>query len=148
MVSDWAFVIICALVFVFGIYIGFLLGQWAAGACVTTRDYWKYNIVGIVVCVVAVTVFGTVVPIAYPLAVGLMGGYIAGLKMGFSESVGPWKIHDRVFNVNKDQRKVAEDGTGEERRRRRKEGKKAPDLISVDSSVTKGSKASSKKDAR
>lgn len=155
MVSGWAFLILSALVLVFGVYIGFLLGQWASSVCVTTRDYWKFNIAGILVILIACLLLAVVLAVAYALGIGLMAGYILGLKMGFGESVGPWKLHDRIFNVNKAQRKTAEEGTGEARRRRRRTGAAAPDLISVGARDSRtaapsdhGSKPSSKKDAR
>lgn len=65
-------------------------------------------------------------------AMGALAGGIAGLKMGFGESTGPWKWLDSFMNVNRHQRKVAEKGTGEAYRRRRKTGEAGPDLISVD----------------
>ena len=65
-------------------------------------------------------------------AMGALAGGIARLKMGFGESTGPWKWLDSFMNVNRHQRKVAEKGTGEAYRRRRKTGEAGPDLISVD----------------
>lgn len=67
----------------------------------------------------------------------MLAGTIVGLKLAFGESVGPWKVIDRLLNVNRSHRKAAENGTGEARRARRKTGEKAPDLISVDSTKKK-----------
>ena len=61
-----------------------------------------------------------------------VAGAIAGLKMGFGESVGPWKWLDNFMDVNRRHRKVAEKGNGEAYRRRRKTGEAGPNLISVD----------------
>lgn len=71
-------------------------------------------------------------PLVQVGAMGVLAGGIAGLKMGFGESTGPWKWFDSFMNVNRHQRKVAEKGTGEAYRRRRKTGEAGPDLISVD----------------
>lgn len=71
-------------------------------------------------------------PLVQVGAMGVLAGGIAGLKMGFGESTGPWKWLDSFMNVNRHQRKVAEKGTGEAYRRRRKTGEAGPDLISVD----------------
>ena len=66
------------------------------------------------------------------LVLGLMAGTIAGLKMGFGESVGPWKARDRFFRVNKDQLRRAENGErAEAARRARRDGGPEPELISV-----------------
>ena len=54
--------------------------------------------------------------------------------MSFGESVGPWRKHDEVLNINKKQREVADAGTGEDMRRARRaarEGKGEAQLISV-----------------
>lgn len=71
-------------------------------------------------------------PLVQVGAMGVLAGGIAGLKMGFGESTGPWRWLDSFMNVNRHQRKVAEKGTGEAYRRRRKTGEAGPDLISVD----------------
>lgn len=71
-------------------------------------------------------------PLVQVGAMGVLAGGIAGLKMGFGESTGPWKWLDSFMNVNRHQRKVTEKGTGEAYRRRRKTGEAGPDLISVD----------------
>lgn len=71
-------------------------------------------------------------PLVQVGAMGVLAGGIAGLKMGFGESTGPWRWLDSFMNVNRHQRKVAEKGTGEACRRRRKTGEAGPDLISVD----------------
>lgn len=126
------FAILFAILLVFAVYIGFLAGQ---GICnrfvITTRDYWLANLGGVVVSVVA-TALVSMLPMLYAVTFGGLAGYIAGLKMSFGESAGPWKWLDNFMNVNRGHRKVAESGTGEARRRRRKSGEAGPDLIAVD----------------
>ena len=82
------------------------------------------------VCVV-VSLLVAALPMLYAIDLGLLVGCIAGLKMGFGESTGPWKVLDRFFNVNRAHREAARTGAGEARRRRRRNHEKAPDLISV-----------------
>ena len=62
-----------------------------------------------------------------------MAGALAGAKIGFGESVGPWKFADKYFNVNKDQtnRTEAEKARRRAVRKARKEGKPEPELMSV-----------------
>ena len=67
--------------------------------------------------------------------------------MGFGESSGPWKWLDNFMDVNKRHRKVAEKGTGEAYRRRRKTGEAAPDLISIDEKGSAGSPSRQSRDA-
>lgn len=71
-------------------------------------------------------------PLVQVGAMDVLACGIAGLKMGFGESTGPWRWLDSFMNVNRHQRKVAEKGTGEAYRRRRKTGEVGHDLISVD----------------
>lgn len=146
-----AFLILFAILFLFSIYIGFLCGQ---GVCerqvVTARDYWVWNIGGIAVAVV-LSVLLAGLPLLYAALFGLLAGYIAGMRMSFDESVGPWKLLDRFLNRG---RSGATSAQKAEARRRRKAGERAPDLISVEdqSRASKGtstaSRRSSKKDSR
>lgn len=126
-----AFLICALLLFAFSVYIGFLIGNNVGMRAVTRSDYWKMNGIAIVVAVLLSFVLAAV-PLFYAVDVGLLAGAIVGLKMAFGESVGPWAVHDKMFNVNKSHRETAEKGTGEQRRRRRVTGEDAPDLISVE----------------
>lgn len=130
MPAGWSFAIIYVMVFGFAIYIGFLLGDGWGKRIVTAKAYWLCNL-GMLVC--SVLLVGLVpLPLVQVGTMGVLAGGIAGLKMGFGESTGPWKWLDSFMNVNRHQRKVAEKGTGEAYRRRRKTGEAGPDLISVD----------------
>lgn len=141
---DFAFALVFILLFLFSVYIGFLLGTAAGEHAVTTADYWKMNAAAIIIAVLASFVLAGL-PLFFSVIVGLLGGAIFGMKMAFGESSGPWKWHDRAFNVNKGHREAAEQGKGEARRKRRRTGEKAPDLISVDN---KANGAKDKRDAR
>ena len=151
-----AFIILFAILFLFSVYIGFLIGQTVCEQrVVTARGYWAWNIGGIVLAVV-LSVFLATLPLLYAALFGVLAGYIAGMRMSFGEAVGPWKALDR-FLKREGRQKVAGDSTGDARRRRRKSGEAAPDLISVkddsDTPVSKrapkrSTKSSSKKDMR
>ena len=130
MPAGWSFAIIYVMVFGFAIYIGFLLGDGWGKRIVTAKAYWLCNL-GMLVCSVLLVSL-VPLPLVQVGAMGVLAGGIAGLKMGFGESTGPWKWLDSFMNVNRHQRKVAEKGTGEAYRRRRKTGEAGPDLISVD----------------
>ncbi len=125
-------IIVTMLFGVLGIVIGWKVGTvWGASAT-TNRQYWLRNLaavlIGIVLsCVVTMSGFVTLAG----LAIGLIGGTVAGLKMGFGKSVGAWEKHDRFFRVNKDQvaasesaKRARETGMTEEEQAKR-------DLVSV-----------------
>lgn len=125
-----AFFICFLLLLLFSVYIGFLVGSWAGKRVVTSRDYWLYNLAFIAGAVFAVA-FIAWPAMLYAVPLGFLPGCLTGLKMGFGESSGPWKLTDRFFNVNKAHRDASERGGGEARRRRARSGDAAPDLVSV-----------------
>ena len=108
MPADWAFAIVNVLVFGFAVYIGFLLGDGWGKRIVTAKAYWLCNLGMLVGVVLLVTLVA--VPLIQVCAMGVLAGAIAGLKMGFGESVGPWKWLDNFMDVNRRYRKVAEKG--------------------------------------
>ncbi len=125
---------IFALMFLlFGTVTGVGLGERLVKRCVTKREYVVANVVtllvGAVACAIAML---TPFPVLVVLVIGLIGGTVAGMKMGFGESVGPWKAHDRYFRVNKDQLRRSENGERAEAvRRARRDGTPEPELMSV-----------------
>lgn len=127
--GDAAFLICFILLFVFSVYLGFTIGNHWGERALSTAAYWLYNAVAVVACIV-LTALLTLFPLLYATPLGLLMGAIAGLKMGFGESVGPWKVLDRFFDRNRSQR-GAGGAAARTARRRRKTGEKAPDLISV-----------------
>ena len=142
--GNWAFILLALVLFIFAIYIGFLCGQWACEKrVVTKRDYWIANFAGAAAVVLLTWVF-TLLPLIQFAPVGWLGGFIAGLKMSFGESVGFWRKHDEVLNVNAKHRATAKDGTGEERRRARREGASERQLISVENKDANGQGKASK----
>jgi len=125
-----AFIVLSIILFIFTVYIGFQVAHATGKLAVTTADYWKMNAAAIVVAVIVSAVIAPW-PLLYSAVIGLLAGYIVGLKMVFGESTGPWKAHDAAFNVNRSHRETAKRGGGEERRARRRAGVSAPDMISV-----------------
>lgn len=128
---DVAFLICSILLFGFGIVIGSAVGEAAGARAETAAAYWKMNAVAVAVAVIAVAVLSAL-PLLYSLVIGLLAGAIVGMKMSFGESVGPWRVHDRIFNVNRSHREAAARGTGAARRRARRTGGIPADLISVE----------------
>ncbi len=108
-----------------------MCGQWACEKrVITKRDYWIANFAGAAAVVLLTWVF-SLFPLVQFAPIGWLGGFIAGLKMSFGESVGPWRKHDEVFNVNQAHRAAADEGDAEERRRARRNGAADRQLISV-----------------
>ncbi len=145
----FAFYICGLLLLLFGVYIGFAIGSSLGERAETNAEYWKMNAAAIVVAVLLSFILSGL-PLLYGAIIGLLAGCIAGLKMSFGESTGPWAVLDRFFNINKGHRESTEKGTGAARRRRKRTGEKEPDLISVsgDRSSGRGADANHKKDAR
>ena len=129
--GDFAFLICFILLFVFSVYLGFTVGNYWGERALSAGAYWLYNAIAVVACVVLTAVL-TLFPLLYATPLGLLMGAVVGLKMGFGESVGPWKAHDRYFRVNKDQLRRSENGErAEAARRARRDGTPEPELMSV-----------------
>ncbi|WP_195839228.1 hypothetical protein [Parafannyhessea umbonata] len=128
----FALAIVAIMLMLLGIVIGARIGSELARGCVTKREYWMANLKIVLVGVLASAVIGfTRLILLAGIPIGAMAGAIATLKMDFGESVGPWKFHDRVLGVNKDQLRRAESGNAEAVRRARRDGTPMPEVISV-----------------
>lgn len=80
-----------------GIGAGLALGEVVRGR---PRRYWVLNVAAVAACMAA-DFAGLVLgwsPLAYG-ALGAMGGALTGLKYGYSESVGVWRVVDRLTGV-------------------------------------------------
>ena len=133
MTGDVAGLIFALVFLLFGTVTGVGVGERLVVRCVTKREYVIANVivllVGAFACAIAML---TPFPVLVVLVIGLIGGTVAGLKLGFGESVGPWKAHDRYFRVNKDQLRRSETGEcAEAVRRARRDGTPEPELMSV-----------------
>ena len=104
-----------------GIVIGFRLGQEWAGRATSKKQYWTFNVIAYVVCIVIsafIAALGLVVLVF--AVIGILGGVIAGLKFGYG-SEGPWKKVDKVMGVKN--RHLEREGMAE--------GEEEPELMSV-----------------
>ena len=124
---DMGFVgaILALFLLLFGIYAGVGAGDILAKRCVTRGDYFRWNLAVLGIGVVATAlVCLTGLFMLIVLVFGVMAGTVAGLKMGFGESVGPWKKVDKAFRVNKEHVRRSEDPeAAEAARRARAEGR-------------------------
>lgn len=128
---DVAFLVCSVLLFGFGICIGFAIGEAAGERADTAAAYWKMNAAAVVIAALLIGVLAAL-PLLYALVLGLLAGAIVGMKMAFGESTGPWRVHDRVFNVNRSHREAAASGSGARRRAARRAKAAPADLMSVD----------------
>ncbi|MBS5450267.1 MAG: hypothetical protein KHY83_09580 [Coriobacteriia bacterium] len=106
---DFGTAVISLLFMVLGIVIGNKVGETLATRLGSNRQFWAYNIAAIAVGIV-VSAFVSALGLLWVagLVIGLIGGSIFGLKMGYGKSVGVWAKHDRHFRVNADQVKAGE----------------------------------------
>ena len=130
---NFTFLILSLMLLVFGIVIGHKIGDELGNRIITSKQYWTANVVVLVVCVVLFAFFSVLeLLLVEPFLVGVLAGCIVGLKMSFGESVGVWKTHDRIFNVNQQHQETAKNAaSAQARRERRASGEDAPDVISV-----------------
>ena len=132
--GSFAVAIFVIMLFAFGLVIGEHVGEEMGKKCVEKRDFHIANLKIILVGVaVSAVVWAVQLLTLAGLVLGLMAGALAGAKIGFGESVGPWKFADKYFNVNKDQtnrtrpRRPADAAV----RKARKQGEPEPELMSV-----------------
>lgn len=99
--SDAAFAlaVVGLLLALFGIIVGFHIGDEYGQKAPDKKTYWKYNGIAYAIGIGASLLVWLTgwVTLAF-FTIGALGGAIAGLKMGYGASVGPWKAHDRFFN--------------------------------------------------
>lgn len=140
-------VIIVTMLFgVLGIVIGWKVGSVWGSLAETDRQYWMRNLAVVLVGIaLSAVVAATGLTTLMGLTVGLIGGSIAGLKMGFGKSVGVWQKHDRYFRVNKEHMKASDaaqrarsEGMTERQRAERDLMSVAPDAGSDDGCDARG----------
>ena len=132
--GSFAVAIFVIMLFAFGLVIGEHVGEEMGKKCVEKRDFHIANLKIILVGVaVSAVVWAAQLLTLAGLVLGLMAGALAGAKIGFGESVGPWKFADKYFNVNKDQANHTEAEKARRRavRKARKQGEPEPELMSV-----------------
>ena len=104
MAADDGFAITVAslLIAVFGVVLGFEAGNRVGETIPDSKTFWKDNAIAYVLGIVVsafiwaagwvVLSFGTI---------GALGGAIAGLRMGYGQSTGPWASLDRFLQRRK-----------------------------------------------
>ena len=132
MSDGFAITVVSLLFAVFGIVVGFHLGDEAGARCENTARYATANVVAILVgSLLFMVVWATGYVVLGMFAFGAVAGAVAGLKFGYGESVGPWKFVDRLMTPAARQR------DRERARARRAAAKRArtsaaePELMSV-----------------
>ena len=131
--AGFAVAVLALVLFMCGIVFGVGLGDRLAVRCVTKGEYARANVLTLLAGALATAlVLMTTLTVLVCLVIGAMAGTVAGLKLGFGESVGPWKFVDRTFHANKDQLRRSKDSKRAEAvRRARRDGTPEPELISV-----------------
>ncbi len=90
-----------------GIWGGYKLGEHVRG---NPREYWTWNAVAFVVCVL-LDMVGLALGWHWLAvsALGLLAGLITGMKYGYSESIGIWKMFDTWTGGDADLRPPVDD---------------------------------------
>ena len=98
MSDGFAITVVSLLFAVFGIVVGFHLGDEAGARCENTARYATANVVAILAgSLLFMVVWATGYVVLGMFAFGAVAGAVAGLKFGYGESVGPWKFVDRLM---------------------------------------------------
>lgn len=132
--GSFAVAIFVIMLFAFGLVIGEHVGEEMGKKCVEKRDFHIANLKIILVGVaVSAMVWAVQLLTLAGLVFGLMAGALAGARIGFGESAGPWKFTDKYFNVNKGRSgsSDADRARGRAARKARKQGEPEPELMSV-----------------
>lgn len=100
--DGFAITVASLLIAVFGVVLGFEVGNRVGEAIPDSKTFWKDNAIAYVLGIVVsafiwaagwvVLSFGTI---------GALGGAIAGLRMGYGQSIGPWASLDRFLQRRK-----------------------------------------------
>lgn len=121
----FALLVVCLVLAAFGMVVGFHFGNELGSRLTSSREFWKYNGICYAIVVVLTAFFIALnLPTLIFVCVGGLGGFIAGIRMGYGESVGPWRAHDRFYTPHKNKKKrasVSRDGGAEVQHPRAKE---------------------------
>jgi len=132
-VSDGFAITVVSLLFaVFGIVVGFHLGDEAGARCENTARYVTANVVAILAgSLLFMVVWATSYVVLGMFAFGAVAGAVAGLKFGYGESVGPWKFVDRLMTPAARQRDRERARARRAAAKRARTGAAEPELMSV-----------------
>lgn len=132
MSDGFAITVVSLLFAVFGIVVGFHLGDEAGARCENTARYATANVVAILVgSLLFMVVWATGYVVLGMFAFGAVAGAVAGLKFGYGESVGPWKFVDRLMTPAARQRDRERARVRRAAAKRARIGAAEPELMSV-----------------
>lgn len=132
MSDGFAIMVVSLLFAVFGIVVGFHLGDEAGARCENTARYATANVVAILVgSLLFMVVWATGYVVLGMFAFGAVAGAVAGLKFGYGESVGPWKFVDRLMTPAARQRDRERARVRRAAAKRARTGAAEPELMSV-----------------
>ncbi|WP_195448133.1 hypothetical protein [Parolsenella catena] len=132
MSDGFAITVVSLLFAVFGIVVGFHLGDEAGARCENTARYATANVVAILVgSLLFMVVWATGYVVLGMFAFGAVAGAVAGLKFGYGESVGPWKFVDRLMTPAARQRDRERARVRRAAAKRARTGAAEPELMSV-----------------
>lgn len=132
MSDGFAITVVSLLFAVFGIVVGFHLGDEAGARCENTARYATANVVAILAgSLLFMVVWTTGYVVLGMFAFGAVAGAVAGLKFGYGESVGPWKFVDRLMTPAARQRDRERARARRAAAKRARTGAAEPELMSV-----------------
>ena len=132
MSDGFAITVVSLLFAVFGIVVGFHLGDEAGARCENTARYATANVVAILAgSLLFMVVWATGYVVLGMFAFGAVAGAVAGLKFGYGESVGPWKFVDRLMTPAARQRDRERARSRRAAAKRARTGAAEPELMSV-----------------
>lgn len=132
MSDGFAITVVSLLFAVFGIVVGFHLGDEAGARCENAARYATANVVAILVgSLLFMVVWATGYVVLGMFAFGAVAGAVAGLKFGYGESVGPWKFVDRLMTPAARQRDRERARVRRAAAKRARTGAAEPELMSV-----------------
>lgn len=132
MSDGFAITVVSLLFTVFGIVVGFHLGDEAGARCENTVRYATANVVAILAdSLLFMVVWATGYVVLGMFAFGAVAGAVAGLKFGYGESVGPWKFVDRLMTPAARQRDRERARARRAAAKRARTGAAEPELMSV-----------------
>lgn len=132
MSDGFAITVVSLLFAVFGIVVGFHLGDEAGARCENAARYATANVVAILVgSLLFMVVWATGYVVLGMFAFGVVAGAVAGLKFGYGESVGPWKFVDRLMTPAARQRDRERARARRAAAKRARTGAAEPELMSV-----------------
>ncbi len=132
MADGFGITIVSILFAVFGIVIGFHLGEEAGARVEGAGAYALANVAAVLLGgILFMFVWATGYVVLGMFSVGAVAGAVAGLKFGYGESVGPWKFVDRLMTPAARQRDRERARARKAERARAASGKPEPELMSV-----------------